>query len=158
MSAVRLFAILPAILKSAWALLVLGMIALAAGYFSHIPWLSYLALGCLISGYTIVIIDMIYRRKHRGRAAGFYAASTVAPIVALFVIVFVALIGAIVLAVQSALYGYSKAHALHLLHFLGIIFAFLVISLISGLALQGNPTVEAEANEDEAAASQGPKL
>ena len=135
-SSIQLFSIIPGVLRMAWALLLIGMVLLAGGYFTHTPWQSYAGLGCLILGYVIAILDMINRKRHRGEAAAFYAGATIAPIIALFCIIFVALVGAVVLAVQSFLNGFSGAHAMRLLHFTGIIFAFLVVSGIPGRALK----------------------
>ena len=128
---ISLLRVLPTILKIAWILLLLGMAALATGYFSHTPWQSYSGLGCLIVGYAIVIVDMIKRKRHRGDAAGFYVGATLAPLIALMILSFVALIGTVFLAIESIIHGFSGSHAMRLLHFLGVILAFLVVSGIS---------------------------
>lgn len=136
---IKLFTVLPGTLKIAWLLLLLGMVALATGYFTHTPWQSYSGLMALIVGYVIAILDMVNRKRHRGDAAGFYVGATVAPLIAVFILAFVALLGAIVLAIQSMIHGFSGSHAMHLLHFMGIIFAFLVVSGIPAIALKANP-------------------
>ena len=133
---IHLLKVLPAILKIAWMLLLLGMVALATGYFSYTPWQSYSGIGCLIVGYSIAILDMVNRKRHRGDAAEFYVGATVAPLISMMILAFVALIGAIVLAIQSMIHGFSGSHAMRLLHFLGIIFAFLIVTGIPGLALR----------------------
>ena len=135
-ASIQLFSIIPGVLRFAWALLLIGMVLLASGYFAHAPWQSYAGLGCLIFGYVIAILDLIYRKRHRGEASAFYVGATTAPIIAFFCILFIALFGAVVLAVQTLLNGYSGTHSIRLLHFLGIIFAFLVVSGIPGLALR----------------------
>jgi hypothetical protein len=135
---------LPTVLKVAWILLFFGMVLLAVGYFTHIPWQSYTGLGCLIFGYVIVIFDMINRKRGRADAAGFYTGATVAPLIALGVLIFIALLGAIVLAVQSMIHGFSGIHAMRLLHFLGIIFAFLIVFGIPRLALRASPDPKTE--------------
>jgi hypothetical protein len=143
-AAIKLLTVLPATLKIAWLLLLFGMVAMATGYFTHTPWQSYLGLICLIVGYVIAILDMVNRRRHRGDAAGFYVGATVAPLIALIILAFVALLGAIVLAVQSMIHGFSGSHAIRLLHFLGIVFAFLVVSGIPGFALRPSPNTKTE--------------
>jgi len=150
---IKLFTVLPAVLRMAWGLLLFGMVALAAGYFTHTAWQSYTGLGCLILGYVIVILDMLNRRRHRGDAAGFYAAATVAPFIALWVLIFVAFLGAVVLAVQSMIHGFSGTYAMRLLHFLGIIFAFLIVSGIPVLALRACRNAKTEQGADDQAAA-----
>ena len=146
-ASLQLFSIIPGVLRLAWALLLVGMVVLAAGYFTHLPSLSYTGLGCLIFGYVIAILDMINRKRHRGGAAAFYVGVTTAPIIALFLLIFVALIGSLVLAVQSLLNGFSATHAIRLLHFTGIIFAFLVVSGIPGMALRAKRKDDADRTE-----------
>ena len=143
-AAIQLFTILPVVLRGAWALLLFGMILLAAGYFTQTPWQSYAGIGGLICGYVIAILDMIYRRRHRGDAAGFYVGATVAPIFALIILLFVGLLGAVVLAVQSIIYGFSGMHAMHLLHFVGLVFAFSIVIGIPALALRATPNDKTE--------------
>lgn len=147
-ASIKLFTIIPGVLRLAWALLLIGMIVLASGYFTHTPWQSYAGLGCLILGYVIAITDMINRKRHRGEASAFYVGAITAPIFALFFLLFVALIGTLVLAVQSLLNGFSETHAMRLLHFLGIIFAFLVVSGIPGLALRAKQKDRTEQDVD----------
>ena len=141
---IKLLTVLPATLKIAWLLLLLGMVALATGYFTHTPWQSYSGLICLIVGYVIAILDLVNRKRHRDDAAGFYVGATVAPLIAVIILAFVALLGAIVLAIQSMIHGFSGSHAMRVLHFLGIIFAFLVVSGIPGLALRSSPNTKTE--------------
>lgn len=74
--AIRVLRVLPVVLKIAWLFLVLGMTALAAGFFMRTAWQSQTGLVCLISGYGIVLLDMLYRTKHRGTASGFCARAT----------------------------------------------------------------------------------
>ena len=134
-ASIQLFSFLPGALRVAWGLMLVGMIALAAGYFSRTPWQSYVGLGCLIIGYTIAILDMFNRKRNRDAAASFYVGATLAPLFALAFLILVALIAAVVLAVKSAIHGFSATHAMRLLHFLGIAFAFAMVSGIPGLAL-----------------------
>ncbi|MGJ8695779.1 MAG: hypothetical protein ACSHYF_05635 [Verrucomicrobiaceae bacterium] len=141
-ASVKLFSIIPGVLRLAWALLLAGTVLLASGYFMYSPWQSYVGLGCVIFGYLIAIFDMFCRKRHRGEASAFYAGAITAPLIASFLILFIALLGALVLAVKSMISGYSAAHAIRLLHFLGIIFAFLVVSGIPGLALRARQKVK----------------
>jgi hypothetical protein len=149
--------VLPAVLQIAWILLLLGMVALAAGYFTQTPWQSHSGLVCLIVGYVIVILDMMNRKRHRGDAAGFYVGATVAPLIAVILLAFFALLVAIVLAVQSMVYGFSGSHAMRLLHFMGIVFAFLVVSGIPGIALKANPNHHTEDGTGQPAIGPGSK-
>ena len=135
-ASIKLFSLLPGVLKGAWGLLLVGMVSLAAGYFTRTPWQSYVGLGCLILGYSIAILDLLNRKRNRDKAAGFYAGAYLAPIATLVLLLLVALIGAIVLAVQSAIHGFSATHAMRMLHFLGIAFAFATVSGIPALALK----------------------
>ena len=140
----KLLRVLPVFLKIAWILLLLGMITLAMGYFTRTPWQSYAGLGCLIAGYMLVIFDMAKRKRHRGEVAGFYVGTTVAPLIALPILAFAALVGAIVLAISSMIHGFSGSLAMRVLHFLGVILAFLVVSGIPGLALRTSPNTKTE--------------
>ncbi|MGC6425559.1 MAG: hypothetical protein ACON5H_01020 [Akkermansiaceae bacterium] len=144
---ISLLKVLPPFLKIAWVLLLVGMLSLAAGYFTGTPWQSYSGLECLIVGYVMVILDMLKRERRRGDVAGFYAGAILAPLIALMILTFVALLGAIVLAVQSMRDGFSESHAMRLLHFLGILFAFLVVSGISTLAMGARAQKKTEPNE-----------
>lgn len=154
-ASIKLFSIIPGVLRFAWALLLTGMVLLASGYFTYTPWQSYAGLGCLIFGYVIAIFDMFYRKRHRGDASAFYAGATTAPMIASFLILFIALLGALVLAVKSLIDGYSGAHAIRLLHFLGIIFAFLIVSGIPGLAFRAQQKNGTEQDAAEQPATAG---
>lgn len=128
--------------------MLLGVIALAAGYFNRSPWQSYLGLGGMILGYGIVILDLFKRKKGRDAAAGFYTAATMAPIFALTMLLLVTLIAALVLAVQSARHGFSATHAIRLLHFLGILFAFAIVSGIPAVALKATQEKQNDEGEE----------
>jgi hypothetical protein len=141
---IKLLTVLPATLKIAWLLLLIGLVALAAGYFTHTPWQSYSGLICLIVGFVIAFLDMEHRKKRRDEASGFYVGATVAPVISVAFVAFVALLGAIVLATQSMIYGFSGSSAMRLVHFLGVLFAFLVVSGIPGLALRSRPDTKTE--------------
>lgn len=133
---IKLITILPTTLKIAWLLLLLGMVALATGFFTQTPWQSRSGLLCLIFGYVIAILDMVYRKRHRGDAADFYVGSTLALLISVYVFYFVAPLFAIALAIHSMIYGFSGSGAMRVLHFMGIIFAFLVVSRIPRIALK----------------------
>ncbi|SHJ11982.1 hypothetical protein SAMN02745181_1228 [Rubritalea squalenifaciens DSM 18772] len=139
---INLLRILPATLKIAWLLLLLGMLALAAGYFTHTPWQSYSGLVCLMGGYVMAILDMVNRKRHRGDAARFYVGVALAPLIAVIILAFVALLAAVVLAIHSWIHGFEGSYAMRLLHFLGIVFAFLLASGIPALALRSSPSID----------------
>ena len=135
----KLLQALPATLKIAWLLLWTGLLALVAGFFMHVPWQSYSGLGCLIAGFVMAILDMRYRKKNRGDAAGFYLGATLSPVIAVIVLAFVALLFALVIAIQSMMHGFSVSNAMRVLHFMGVMFAFLIVTGIHRLALRSRP-------------------
>jgi len=118
---------IPATLQIAWALLLLGFVALSAGYFTQTPWQSLSGLLCFVFGYVIVILDMVYRKRTTSEAASFYGGAIVTQVVSVFILAFMALLGAIFFAVYSAFYGFSSSNAMRTLHFLGIVYAYLVV-------------------------------
>jgi hypothetical protein len=141
---IKLITILPATLKVAWLLLLLGMVGLATGFFTQTPWQSHSGLFCLIFGYVIAILDMVYRKRHRGDAASFYVGAALTLLISVYILAFVALLFAITLAIYSLIFGFSGSSAMRLLHFMGIIFAFLVVSGIPRIALKAKPKNQLE--------------
>ena len=133
---IQLFRMLPAVLQIAWVLLFSGMVALGVGYLSHVAWQSYVGLGGLGAGYLMVFLDMRMRKHRRSDAAGFYTGATAAPLIALLMLAVLALFGAGTLAVFSMCHGFSATNAMRLLHLLGILFAFLVVTGIPRIALK----------------------
>jgi hypothetical protein len=133
---IQLFRMLPAVLQIAWVLLFSGMVALGVGYLSHVAWQSYVGLGGLGAGYLMVFLDMRMRKHRRSDAAGFYTGATAAPLIALMMLVVLALFGAGTLAIFSMFHGFSATNAMRLLHLLGILFAFLVVTGIPRIALK----------------------
>ena len=121
---------IPATLQIGWALLLLGFVALSAGYFTQTQWQSLSGLLCFVVGYVIVILDMVYRKRPTSDEASFYGVAIVTQVVSVFILAFMALLVAIFLAVYSAFYGFSSSHAMRLLHFLGIVYAYLVVMSI----------------------------
>lgn len=134
MQSLQLFRTLPGALKVIWALLLVGMVMLALGYWRYNPIESYVGLGCLLLGYTCAILDLLLRKSRRQDACGFYVAITVVPLMAFFFTLIVAFLAALVLAYQSLIHGFSSSGAIHLLHFVGVVFAFLVVSGIPALS------------------------
>ena len=132
----KLLKALPATLKIAWLLLWMGLLALAAGYFMRTPWQSYSGLACLTAGFVMAMLDMRFRKANRGDAAGFYLGTTLEPGFAAMVCAFVALICALIIAIQSMMHGFSASGTMRLLHFLALVFAFLIVTGIHTLALR----------------------
>ena len=138
----RLIRQLPPVAKLSWLLLVTGLILAASGFLMEIPWQGYSGLSCLITGYLLAILDMIFRKRRRTEAAGFYTGLLVAPILATFIFLFVGLLAGVVLLVTSFLHGWSADHGLQMLHYLGILFAFMVIIAIPAIAVRAEPSGE----------------
>ena len=126
----------PATLQIGWALLLLGFVALSAGYFTQTQWQSLSGLLCFVVGYVIVILDMVYRKRPTSDEAFFYGVAIVTQVVSVFILAFMALLVAIFFAVYSAFYGFSSSHAMRLLHFLGIVYAYSVVMSIP-IAIRG---------------------
>ena len=121
---------IPATLQIVWALLMLGFVALSAGYFTQTQWQNLSGLLCFVVGYVIVILDMVYRKRPTSDEAIFYGGAIVTQVVSVFILAFMALLGAIFLAVYSAFYGFSSSNATRFLHFLGIVYAYSVVMSI----------------------------
>ena len=110
---------------------------LITGYFTRIAWQSFVGSGLLVSGYGLALLDVFLRKKRRDDASTFHIAAIVSPIVGVFLLVLTGFLGAIVLLIHSWIYGYSSTNTLRLLHFLGILYAFIVVTGIVGLASRG---------------------
>ena len=122
---------IPATLQIAWALLLLGFVALSAGYFTQTQWQSLSGLLCFVVGYVIVILDMVYRKRPTSDAASFYAAFLLAQVISAFSLAFLIVpLFAICLAILSTIYGFQSSNAMRLLHFLGIVYAYSVVTSI----------------------------
>jgi hypothetical protein len=80
---------IPATLQIAWALLLLGSVALSAGYFTQTPWQSLSGLLCFVFGYVIVILDMVYRKRPTSDEASFYGVAIVTQVVSVFILAFI---------------------------------------------------------------------
>lgn len=114
-------------------------VAVAAGYFAHTPGQSDTGIVGMIAGKVTVIIDMTQKRRHGGEAAGFSAAAAAALLFALMITAMVRPLAAVVPANQPTMHGSSGSHAMRLLHCIGVILPFLIVTGIPGPALRSNP-------------------
>jgi hypothetical protein len=136
--AVRLFASVPVVLKTVWGLLVVGMILLIAGYFTQTAWQSLTGFAVSVVAYAGTGVDMMTRRSRLDAAAAFYTGLTLAMLVSLYVVLLFGFVGAITLAavslVDAAEEDLNISRGMRMLHFLGVVYATLVVCTIPSIA------------------------
>ena len=135
---------LPWSLKLSWGLLWVSVMTLAFGYFLSLAVWSWFGLACLVLGYAWALLDLSGRKAMREVAAPFYVGLVTSPMMALFPGLLLLVLAGVVWVVRSYPDDFSLGQALRLLHFVGILVAFALVSGIGSIALRSQDTKEGD--------------
>src|SRR5690606_31327066 len=114
-------------LRTAWCILVIGIIIMILSFAWHHASLALAGIICLVVGYLIALLDIFLHRKRRDKLTSLHFYLLLSPILSLFPIIFIALLATLVVLFLSLNQEIAAPGTVRILNFFTVVFGLLIV-------------------------------